>query len=42
MIKAAVLGFGVVGSGVVDLIYQNNDRVKKGAGEEICIKYILD
>ncbi len=42
MIKAAVLGFGVVGSGVVDLIYQNNKQVEKGAGEEICIKYILD
>ncbi len=42
MIKAAVLGFGVVGSGVVDLIYQNKDRIAKGAGEEISVKYILD
>lgn len=42
MIKAAVLGFGVVGSGVVDLIYQNAELIEKRVGEKIEIKYILD
>lgn len=42
MAKIAVLGFGVVGSGVVELIEQNNKKISHGAGEEIYVKYILD
>ncbi len=42
MVKIAVLGFGVVGSGVVELIYQNKEQVALGAGDEISVKYILD
>ena len=42
MIKIAVLGYGTVGSGVVEVIENNKDMVNKKAGEELSIKYILD
>ncbi len=42
MIKIAVLGYGTVGSGVVELIERNGALLKERAGEEIVIKYILD
>ncbi len=40
--KIAVLGYGVVGSGVVDLIYKNDASIAERAKEDISIKYILD
>lgn len=40
--KAAVMGCGTVGSGVVDIIDSKPDLMKKSAGENIEIKYILD
>lgn len=40
--KFAVLGYGVVGSGVVELFYKNKQRIEKRAGTEMDIKYILD
>lgn len=42
MIKIAVLGYGTVGSGVVEVIEKNKDMVNKKSGDEISIKYILD
>lgn len=42
MIQAAVLGYGTVGSGVVEVIEKNADMVGRNAGEEIHVKYILD
>ena len=42
MIGVAVLGFGVVGSGVVELIEKNAKTVNKGLEDEICVKKILD
>lgn len=42
MINIAILGFGVVGSGVADLITNNKNEVNKLGGKEINIKYILD
>lgn len=42
MIKIAVLGYGTVGSGVVEVIEKNKDMVNKKAGEELSVKYILD
>lgn len=42
MIQVAVLGYGTVGSGVVEVIEKNKDMVNKKAGEELSIKYILD
>ncbi len=42
MIQVAVLGYGTVGSGVVEVIEKNKDMVDKKAGEELSVKYILD
>lgn len=42
MINVAVLGYGTVGSGVVEVIEKNQDMVNKKAAEELNIKYILD
>jgi len=42
MINIAVLGYGTVGSGVVEVINTNHDSINKKAGEEINIKYVLD
>ncbi len=42
MIKIAVLGYGTVGSGVVEVIEKNKAMVNKKAGEELEIAYILD
>lgn len=41
-VKFAVLGHGVVGSGVVELFYKNKKSIEKKAGTEMDIKYILD
>ncbi|MCR4902172.1 MAG: homoserine dehydrogenase [Butyrivibrio sp.] len=42
MVKIAVLGYGTVGSGVVQVIDDNYNEVATSAGEEIEVKYILD
>lgn len=42
MIDIAVLGHGVVGSGVVEVLGKNGVGIARRAGEEIGIKYILD
>ncbi|MCH5195233.1 MAG: homoserine dehydrogenase [Oscillospiraceae bacterium] len=42
MAKIAVLGYGVVGSGTVEVFYKNKENLEKKAGEELDIKYILD
>lgn len=42
MVKMAVMGFGVVGSGTVELFYKNKASIEKRAGKEMDIKYILD
>ena len=42
MIKVAVMGYGTVGSGVVEVIESNNEQVSKSTGEEVHVKYILD
>lgn len=42
MSKIAVLGYGVVGSGVVELFYKNKESILKKAGKDADIKYILD
>ena len=40
--KIAVLGYGVVGSGVVELIFKNSASIANNAKEKIEIKYIVD
>lgn len=42
MINVAVLGYGVVGSGVVEVIRKNRSTISKKAGEEIAVKKVLD
>ena len=42
MINIAVLGYGTVGSGVVEVLDRNAKVVAKKAGEEINVKYVLD
>ena len=42
MIHVAVLGYGTVGSGVVEVIEGNKALVNKRALTEINVKYILD
>ena len=42
MIHVAVLGYGTVGSGVVEVIEKNKALVNKKSTEEINVKYILD
>ncbi len=40
--KIAILGFGVVGSGTVELFYKNKELIEKRSGRQMDIKYILD
>lgn len=42
MINIAILGFGVIGSGVADIISQNYELIKKQINGDINIKYIVD
>ncbi|MCR5418772.1 MAG: homoserine dehydrogenase [Lachnospiraceae bacterium] len=42
MVKAAVLGYGTVGSGIVEVIKTNQKLIDQRAGEQVDIKYILD
>ena len=42
MKKIAVMGFGTVGSGTVEVFYKNREALEKKANEEMDIKYILD
>ncbi|MBO6300858.1 MAG: homoserine dehydrogenase [Ruminiclostridium sp.] len=42
MKKIAVLGYGVVGSGTVEVFYKNKASLEKKVGEELDIKYILE
>ena len=42
MTKIAVLGYGTVGSGVVEVIQTNRDLINQKTGDSLEIKYILD
>lgn len=42
MVNVAVLGYGTVGSGVVEVLGRNAKVLEKNAGEEINLKYVLD
>jgi len=42
MIQVAVFGYGTVGSGVVQVIDDNNDLIAKRVGDRLNVKYILD
>ena len=42
MDKIAIMGYGVVGSGVAELFYKTRENIEKKAGKPFDIKYILD
>lgn len=42
MVKIGIIGFGVVGSGVYEVIRKNFESIARKAGKEIDIKYVLD
>lgn len=42
MINVGVLGYGTVGSGVVEVLFENKDLISKRVGQDVNVKYILD
>ena len=42
MVNIAVMGYGTVGSGVVEVINTNGDIINQRAANEINVKYVLD
>lgn len=42
MIKIAVLGYGTVGSGVVEVLNTNQETINRKVEDEIEVKYVLD
>lgn len=42
MVNIAVMGYGTVGSGVVEVIRTNGNIINQRAADEISIKYVLD
>ena len=42
MVKAAVLGYGTIGSGVAEIIWSAKEQLRVRSGEEIELKYVLD
>ncbi len=42
MVQIAVLGYGVVGSGTVEVFYKNRESLEKKVGDRMDIKYICD
>ncbi len=42
MIKIAILGYGTVGSGVVEVLNTNAALIARRAGQEVGVKYVLD
>ncbi|MFA6948382.1 MAG: homoserine dehydrogenase [Eubacteriales bacterium] len=42
MINIAVIGFGTIGSGVVRIIDENAEMIRKRIGDDLNVKYIVD
>lgn len=40
--NVAVMGYGTIGSGVVEVLEKNQDVIAKNAGEPVLVKYVLD
>ncbi|MBQ6875164.1 MAG: homoserine dehydrogenase, partial [Lachnospiraceae bacterium] len=40
--KVAVMGYGTVGSGVVEVLFENQELIAKRTSEAVEVKYILD
>ena len=42
MVKVAVMGYGTIGSGVVEILEKNRERIRQTYGEDLEVKYVLD
>ena len=42
MLNVSVLGYGTVGSGVVEVLHTNKESIAKKVGQELNVKHILD
>ena len=42
MVNVGILGYGTVGSGVVEVIATNQESINKKAGTQVNVKYVLD
>ncbi len=42
MLKIAILGFGVIGRGVFDIITENSERLRKAVGDDITVAKVVD
>ena len=42
MIKAAIMGFGTIGSGVAEVLDINKKSIAARVGDEVELKYVLD
>lgn len=42
MIYVAVMGYGTIGSGVVEILEKNRETIAKRVGDTVSVKYILD
>ena len=42
MVKFAIMGHGVVGSGAAQLFMRNRDKIEMAVGDSMCLKYVLD
>ena len=42
MVNVAILGFGVVGSGVAEVLTKNHTHIDEKVHNPVCLKYILD
>ena len=42
MIQIAVMGYGTIGSGVVEVLETNSEIIRQKTGQDIRVKYILD
>ena len=40
--KIAVMGYGTIGSGVVEALSMNQDSISKKVGQPVEVKYVLD
>lgn len=42
MIHVAVMGYGTIGSGVVEILEKNRETITKRTGDTVNVKYVLD
>ncbi len=42
MVQAAILGYGTVGAGVLQVLNMNHDTIARRVGDEVNVKYVLD